>query len=229
MKTILITLLLSLNVYAGKLTKVAVIDSGYSGMWGNDKTTSKLCKKGHYDFTLEQRVVGYDIMGHGSHVSNLIVEEAGSAKKYCLLHYKVFGGIIAEEWVVSKAIIKAIKAGADVINLSLEVRGFSKYDQKVMKWALRKGVIFFVAAGNSGVNLNEECKIYPQCFPGHENMNIVGSVNNHYERERYSNYGARVTIYDYGSLKNGARGTSFATPRALGKYLRAMEMNNVKN
>lgn len=211
----LILFLLSLNVKA--MTKVAIIDSGLNIALSSQNVVSKLCQTGHYDFSINAENIGSDFMSHGTLVANEFTKTAGNGD-YCILIYKVFG--TPDITSVRRAMVKAYRAGASYMNLSLSMNFFSRNDKKIFKAILDRGVKVFVAAGNSNDNLNRVCDVYPQCYVKHKNLYIVGARNFLGRRASYSNYGLRVNIYDMGMLSNGMIGTSFASPRAMGQYLK---------
>lgn len=215
---ILLAVLFSVNVYAAKepKTKVAIIDTGFTPMMFSS-AWEKICKTGHYDYSKDTPTVGMDVILHGSLVALIITDEAPD-EDYCLQIYKVMGGK-ATYVDVARAINKAVDNGAKVINLSLTVNVYTAAMHKAVIRATRLGVKIFAAAGNAGQNLNEYCNVFPQCLKRiNNNLILVGAANKHGELERYSNYGVKVAVYNWGDIGQ-ARGTSFAAPRALAQYL----------
>lgn len=216
----LITLMMSIGYASDKYkTKVAVIDTGYSGFFATKRTKKTMCKKGHYDFTFKEPKMGYDVIGHGTFVTNLIVENA-KRDDICILMYKV-SAYSREETRdhIQRALIYAYKKGARVVNISMGDRTFNYNESKIFKMAARKGMKIFVAAGNEGKNMNDMCNIYPGCYTA-PNIFTVGSTDRTGLIETYSNKGSKVQIYEYGTIPNVGRGTSFATPRAVARFLR---------
>lgn len=200
-------------------TKVAVIDTGFSGLYASPKTRDLLCKRGHYDYVGNKPGLGYDEFGHGSFVASIIAEEA-KRDDICILVYKVNAYVNeATRLHITKALVRAYKTGARVVNISMGDPTFNHTEKKVFNLAARKGMKIFAAAGNEGENLNDFCKIYPGCYTG-KNIHTVGSTDRTGLIETYSNRGSKVQIYEYGTILNVGRGTSFATPRAVARYLR---------
>ena len=200
-------------------TKVAVIDTGYSGFFATAKTKKSMCKSGHYDFTVDEPILGYDHIGHGTFVTNLIVENA-KRKDICIVMYKVSAYVNENTRDhITKALVYAYKQGARVVNISMGDPTFNYKESKTFKVAARKGMKIFVAAGNEEKNLNQMCNIYPGCYTA-PNIFTVGSTDRTGLIETYSNKGSKVQIYEYGTIPNIGRGTSFATPRAVARYLR---------
>ena len=221
-KIIFITcLLISLAVNAEKPFKVAIIDTGFSPM-PLDDSAMKLCDTGHYDFNTETTTVPVDDHGHGTFVTYL-VNKSAKTRNMCYLVYKVFGpGVLNPENAINDAMLKAYKAGAHAINLSLYMRQYSYRTRRIVKMITNRGTKIFVSSGNEARNLNTKCYTYPVCYKGvNKNMVVVGSLDMYGGIASYSNYGAMVDVYEMGDI-NDARGTSFAAPRALGKYLRSL-------
>jgi cell wall-associated protease len=204
----LITLMISTTWGSDKYkTKVAVIDTGYSGFFATKRTKKTMCKNGHYDFKFDEPKLGYDVIGHGTFVTNLIVENA-KRDDICILMYKV-NEYIQEKTRdhITKALAYAYKQGARVVNISMGDPTFNYRESKVFQRAARKGMKIFVAAGNEGKDMNQMCNIYPGCYTA-PNIFTVG------------NKGSKVQIYEYGTIPGVGRGTSFATPRAVARFLR---------
>lgn len=200
--------------------RVAIIDTGFNVFMGSKGLEKKLCKDGHYDFSTALPIVGFDMIGHGTYVNDLIDKSSGR-DDVCYLHYKVFGLLAAfDQKVLGKAILKAYRAGATVINMSLSHGSYSEWEKKVMKYVANRGVRFFISSGNDGLDMNKFCVNYPACYKGVRNMKVVGSTGAGRLVERYSNHGLKIDIYEYGTIEGIGRGTSFASPRAAGKFLR---------
>jgi len=216
---------LFLSISANAMTRIGIIDTGFSGIYNTKASLKALCKEGHYDFDMKSPTVGYDEMGHGSFVANIIAKETVHTN-YCLQIYKVFGkGAINDPKVVSNAIVKAVKNGATLINLSLTMFNHSEYDKKVVRWATKRGVKIYAAAGNESTNLNKVCKSYPSCYNLNDNLIRVGALNRFGKKADYSNYGMSVAVYKFGMYDSKTLGTSFAAPRALAFHLNETEGN----
>ena len=223
MKFIIFTLIsLIMSVSYGKMPiKIAVIDSGFSGLYATPRARKSLCKSGHYDFTTNTVNVGFDIIGHGTFITNLIVENARSIN-FCVIVFKVnVYDVKIGNRHITHAIVKAHKLGVKAINISLGVPIYSHRQKRVMKAAARRGMKIFISAGNQGRDLNHWCMTFPACYASSgKNIYVVGAVDQRGLIETYSNRGALVHIYEYGSIMGIGRGTSFAAPRALARYLR---------
>lgn len=203
------------------ILKVAVIDSGYT-LLPFDNSGFKLCKEGHYDYSKNEDKVGSDDLAHGSFVLSLINQHANT-QNICFIVYKVFGPGTSIDSIDS-ALIKAYRNGAKVINMSLTMFYHSKRTENIIKFLTKRGIKIFAAAGNANQNFNTKCNRYPACFNiKNENLVVVGALDEDADVAKYSNYGARIALFKYGRTALGARGTSFAAPRAAGDYIRSLK------
>ena len=204
--------------------KIAIIDTGFTFV-PFSTAGFKLCDSGHYDFDTNTATVGEDTIGHGAYVTALVNHYANS-NKICFMIYKVFGKNVRNgHKAIDSAMIKAYKAGAKAINMSLYMTQYSERTRKIVRHITKNGVKIFVSSGNSGTDMNKTCYTYPVCYKGiNKNMVVVGATDYYGRVARYSNVGTRVDIYQYGDLGR-ARGTSFASPRALGDYIRSLNLD----
>ena len=197
---------------AQAITKVAIIDSGVNPFPG-----IRLCDTGHYDFINNMNIVGTDVLKHGTHVAEAITYYAGNSD-YCLLIYKIYkdGGNYKD--YISQAIQKAIRSGADIINLSVDSnRNYIDDEHNWLRVAGVKGINIFLAAGNGSKDLDKKCNIYPVCYKKVA-MTVVGN------REAYSNYGKIVDQFESGCF-NGFCGTSASVAIATGKFINHMKLH----
>ena len=224
MKKLILTLLLVGGaVHAKKQYRVAVIDTGFNPFMTDEVTKNHTCKDGHFDYSTGKAELGLDVIGHGTSVTELVVK-AAETKNFCIMHYKIFGALQTKD-DVAKAIRMAVKNGAKAINMSISIFNYYRKDKKAIKYALKKGVKIFNAAGNNGLNLNVHCDVYPACFKiGHKDFFVVGSRNMYGDVARYSNVGRIIDVYELGDY-NGNRGTSFAAPVAMGKYIKSLNLD----
>ncbi len=204
--------------------KIAIIDTGMSPV-PFDMSFFKLCTDGHHDFTIDKAEVGADKIGHGSYVTSIINRRANT-KNICFLIYKVIPS--RDVNTIAKAIYKAYRQGAEVINISLGANYTTPYLEKVVKFVTTRGIKLFVSAGNENANLNEKCVLYPQCIKGvNSNMRLVGALDTYGEPASYSNYGLKIHVWKWGDIRR-SRGTSFSAPRALGDYVRSLRIDKRK-
>lgn len=141
--------------YDGKGVKVAVIDSGIDATHPDLKGRIIAAK----DFTGAGTTDDND--GHGTHVASTIVGSgAASGGKYLgvapgarLLNGKVFDRGDGSESSVIAGMQWAVQQGAEVVNMSLgqtDFPGVDPMEQAVGELSASKGVLFVIAAGNSG-------------------------------------------------------------------------------
>lgn len=207
--------------------RIAVIDSGFNPLFTSVKV--KLCEKGSFDFRsgLPQQ---FATQPHGTFVAATIAQELNEVKaNYCILNYQVFTDDGLSEDVLARAIYKAVANGATAINMSLSGMAYFDMEKKAIQYALSKGVAVFVAAGNDRKNLDEACVAFPACYriPG---MFIIGAIDHNWDYpESYSNFGSVVTAWYPGFFLDPPQhtlvnGTSFASPRAVAKYIYSLAL-----
>jgi subtilisin family serine protease len=223
-KLLFLSILLSCSLSFAKPYKVAILDTGFTPLFP-DNAIFKLCDSGHYDFNEEAPEIGFDDYGHGSFVTYLINANADT-NNMCYVIYKVFGpNTVNGHDVIDRALVMAAKSRVNAINMSLYMTNHSYKTKKIIKKLTRRGIKIFVSAGNEGRNLNQKCFTYPVCYKGiNRNMVVVGALDNYGEVARYSNIGLKVDVYKMGDIGR-SRGTSFAAPRALGKYIKKLKLD----
>jgi len=199
-----------------KTVKIAIIDTGYDAEHAYGPEL-KLCKTGHYDFVTDTPTIGHTIY-HGTEVGSILAQELNNLD-YCAIIISVYNPHISPEIpdrVVVSAYQKAINTGAIVVNYSIVGHVSSVAERNTIAAAAKK-VMIFVAAGNEGANLNEECLAFPTCFdiPG---VYAVGALDGK-NKAKYSNYGKRVKLWFSGKGVHG-NGTSFAVPRAIAHFVK---------
>lgn len=139
---------------------------------------------------------------HGTHVAGLAAGRidngeggsglAGIAK---VMSLNVFGSSgYSRSAILENAIRYAADHGADVINLSLGGREYSRSMQSALEYAIRKGSLIVTAAGNDGIELCDDPMSFEFVSPaiyasGLEGMLSVGSVDTANGRfSAFSNY-----------------------------------------
>ncbi len=163
-----------------------------------------------------------DIDGHGTHVASTIADVTAGFSRVKIMPIKVFGNEgKTTSLVVDQGIDYAVKAGADVINLSLGGRSESAKDRGVTS-AVSKGVTVVASAGNDNIDISATPYI-PASVPGVVTVSAVDSNN---EKAYFSNYGSGVIdIAAPGVGINGAaigggeqslQGTSMSAPHISG-------------
>lgn len=191
----------------GPKHRVVIVDTGLN--FELETIKPHLCPTGHRDFT---GTGVQDDDGHGTEVAALIVANAGDAN-YCLVVYKFFTRKVRRSW--NAALISAIREvhqqKFELANLSLSGEGFLQEEQDVFK--MNTFTRFIVAAGNDGVNLDEEPR-YPASY-GFANIEAVGALDkNTNKRLPISNYGSIVRHWEK------AEATSYATAIKTGKVIK---------
>jgi len=208
---------------SGTIMKVGIIDSGYTPALFSI-SSPKLCPTGHYDFSKKSPSIREDVLGHGTFVTQL-VNDTANKNNICFEIYKVFGPNISPR-SVEDAILMAFNSGVKVVNMSLSINEYSRRLHRIVQYVTKRGMIIFVSAGNENHNLNKLCRVYPTCLKNiNSNLRVVGALDTYNDKANYSNYGLRLDIWEDGDLQslfNRMRGTSFASPRATGKYINAV-------
>lgn len=192
---------------------VAVIDTGVDS--DHPFLKSRLIKKGYNAYG--QNSKWEDDNGHGTHVSGIIVDNTPSNVK--ILPIKVLGEDgSGSSLAVKLGIEKAVKLGADVINMSLGCI-CDHVDcpiEAATKAAIKKGVTVVVAAGNDCADTKDYCPAsVKKC------ITVAAAQSDGHGVSEFSNYGSAVDITAPGAnilsceLGGGyveMSGTSMASP-----------------
>ena len=209
---------------------VAVIDSGIDyyhpdlkseTIWRNTKEQPNGIdddKNGYVDDLIGWNFVDndntpWDHSGHGTHTAGIIAAATGNGKgvagvnpnaKIMPLRAMNFYGR-GRSIQVTAAIYYAVQNGARVINMSLGSEGISKAEEQAIQYAIKKGVVVVVAAGNSAVDAST---FGPAGIDG---VITVTSTDVNDVRPLYANYGTTVEIAAPGDdvLSLRARRTDF--------------------
>lgn len=140
--------------YTGDGIKVAVIDTGvdytHPDLLGFGPEGKVI---GGYDF-VENDDTPQDTNGHGTEVAGIIAANGnlkGIAPDAKILAYRVSdtGNAVSSDLIVS-AIERAVKDGANIINISLGVNRTNNKIDDAINFAVKNGVVVVAAAGNSG-------------------------------------------------------------------------------
>ncbi len=115
---------------------------------------------------------------------------------------------------LAQAILYAVDNGAKIINISIGGENLSYAEKFALDYALDKGVLIVVAAGNKGTDTKN-------FFPaGLENVITVASTDVNDNRINFSNWGKQVDI--------AAPGTDILSLRALGTDYLVLERQTYK-
>ena len=168
--------------------------------------------------------------GHGTMVAGIIHRVAPDAK---LMPLKAFDGNgDGSLFDVVRAIYYAVDNGANVINMSFSVKGFSPELMRAVNHAARNGVTCAAAAGNEG----EETLVYPAALG---NTIGVASTSINDVLSPFSNFGSDlvtvaapgedvVTTYPGGGWAQ-ATGTSFSAPWISGAVALFADKNGTEH
>ncbi len=166
-----------------------------------------------------------DIHGHGTHIAGIIAAKdngigiAGLAPGCRLLNVKVAddrGRCQVSDLV--EGIIWAVDYGANVINISIEIRESSSELEDAIEYAWKRGVVVVAAAGNSG----SQTPVYPAFY---DNSIAVAAIKEDKSLAPLSNQGDWIDLAApgfqiYSTLPDNnygfETGTSFATAHVSG-------------
>ena len=153
---------------------------------------------------------------HGTHVAATIIDCAKTAP-VSILPVRVLGSDgIGYSSMVAEGIKYAADRGADVVNLSLG-GGHTESQDAAIDYAVRKGTLVAIAAGNDNEDTSNECPAHVTT-PG---TLIVSAGDNYHNKAGFSNFGANVDVMAPGVRVKAAvpgggysflSGTSMATP-----------------
>ena len=160
-----------------------------------------------------------DSYGHGTHVAGIIAAKdngvgiVGIAPGCPLLNVKVADDSgRCQASALAKGIVWAANNGANVINISVEIREYSPELEEAVNYAWSEGAIIVAAAGNDG----NELPVYPAYY---ENCIAVAATGQDDNLAPLSNYGDWVDVAApgfkiYSTLPDNSygykSGTSFA-------------------
>jgi thermitase len=167
----------------GAGVKVAVIDSGIpAGAYG---PTTKVTSVNLSGDTGPMNL-------HGQHMGHLIAspdaQYGGVAPATDVLSYRVTGPEgYSNAGLISEGILRAVRDGARVINISMGGDRPSPMLQQAVQYARQRGVIVVAAAGNEGqIGLS-----YPAAYPG---VISVAAVDAQGRQAYFSNSGKGIVI-----------------------------------
>lgn len=158
---------------------------------------------------------------HGESMASTIVRGADFASKgnskLKILPVNVYGqNEQANTYDVANGVLRAIKAGAKIINLSLGSEGPSPYLAEVIRWGMTQDVIFIAAAGNRPTTT----PTFPAADPAVVAVTASDRTGN---IASYANRGDFVdviapgsTIFQYNGQRYLSSGTSVATAYVSG-------------
>jgi thermitase len=199
--------------------RVAVLDTGI------DDSHSDLSGQVAAETNIATSGKPSDSHGHGTHIAGIIAAKdnnngiIGIAPNCELLNVKVaddMGRCQASD--LAEGIVWAVDNGADVINVSIEIREPYSKLEKAINYAWEQGSLVVAAAGNGG----SESPVYPARY---ENCLAVSATDSNHDLTTLSNHGDWVDLAAPGSKiystlpeeKYGYKsGTSFACAHISG-------------
>ena len=198
---------------------VAILDTGI------DKNHEDLRGKVKAEVNFTDTPVTDDVHGHGTHIAGIIAAEnndigiIGLAPDIRLLNVKVADDRgRCDVLNLVKGIIWSVDNGANVINISIEIKESSQDLEEAVNYAWNHGAVVIAAAGNSG----SQTPVYPASY---ENCIAVTAVKENNSLAPLSNYGDWVDLAApgfkiYSTLPGDSygfeTGTSFATAHVSG-------------
>lgn len=194
-------------------TTVAILDTGI------DQNHEELNDQVIAETNFSKSSMPGDVHGHGTHVAGIIAAKddgsgiIGVAPGYSLLNVKVADDIgICRAPALAKGITWAADNGANVINISIEIREPSPELERAINYAWNQGCLIIAAAGNDG----SESPVYPAYY---ENCLAIAAAGPDNNLAPLSNYGDWIDAVApgmdvYSSLPDNnyghKSGTSFA-------------------
>ncbi len=174
---------------------------------------------------------------HGTHVAGIIGATGdnntglvGMAPDARIMPVKISSGRNLSTSAIVGATIYAVDNGAKIINGSWGTspgtpRGAAWPMEQAVSYAHDHGVLYVVAAGNSGVNIDNQ-QSWPASFSAsYDNVLTVGASTNSDGAASFSNYGRTVDVFGPGWFINSTMpgnsyglmsGTSMASPCVAG-------------
>ncbi|KZL92441.1 S8 family peptidase [Clostridium magnum] len=207
--------------------KVAVIDTGVD--YTHPALKGKIDTSNGYNF-VNNTTDAMDDNGHGTHLSGIITTNTTVSSSSTttgllgivgnldvkIIPVKVLDSSgSGDSDIIAKGIKWAADKGADVINLSLGMKGTIPEIDYAIQYATDKGTLVVVAAGNDNV----DCSNYSPA--SNSNVYTVSALSKNDRKASYSNYGTKVEVSAPGdnilsTVPNGKyaymSGTSMAAP-----------------
>jgi hypothetical protein len=173
-------------------------------------------------------------LSHGTSMAEAImqglgtIEPAQDGTTVRILPVDVYGNSESTtSYQVAEGIVKAIEAGATIINLSLGGEGDSSLIQSIIQDAHAQGIIFLGAAGNTPVTTPTFPAAYPEVI-------AVTSIDSEGNVASFANYGEFVdvgtpssVIVNFKSTSYLVSGTSASTALASGVAAGFAEKNKI--
>lgn len=231
-------MLISSYSYARQI-KVIVVDTGFGYTYQSQQETH-LCATGHKNFSKMANVVSIkgarvpeDDSGHGTNVAGLI-EKYADDSNYCMVIVKAFSENSSNSENAENSIAAleyAVSLKPDIINYSAGGSNPNSTEHSVIKEFLDNGGIFVAAAGNDGVELNENNTYYPAMYD--PRIVVVGNKYADGTRHVLSNYGKLIKGWEIGvnakALGVTRTGSSQSTAICTGKLIKLKDDNGKRS
>ena len=167
-----------------------------------------------------------DNLGHGTNISYIIADRLKDID-YCIIVIKVFDIKNQEVFGLTPSKVAFLylltMGNIDIINFSAGGRGDDHAEKILVSALIASNIKFISAAGNDFVNLDKDCYYYPACYNG---VISVGNLMDNGKPAWSSNYGKRVTFWEWGTQVCGGgvcmTGTSQATAIHTAKEAREL-------
>lgn len=240
-KFVLVLLMFAIGAQAQECkpqpVRIAVIDTGLS--FSYHTKVAKLCNTGHRDFSITKLstnlfktkdLVPKDLHGHGTNVVGIIEARMKESKTdYCLIIVKYWDANMTHEqtmWASAQAFAHINFLKPDIVNYSAGGVSFEQNEYKLVRRYLDSGGILVAAAGNNGQNLDLDGNTYyPAMYD--KRIVVVGNITNQGLYAPSSNFGKRITRWEFGQNINAygvtMTGTSQSTAQATGKIARQIK------
>ncbi len=207
----------------GQGVRVAILDTGWTGH--PDLAGTRIRE---IDLIGGPRVG--EVAGHGTAVAGLVASAnpfaPGMAPGSDLLAVRVLdSGGSGDTFTLADGIVRAVDAGADVINLSLGSYGDSEVLRAAVAYAESKGVVLVASSGNDGMGM----LTYPAAYP---TVLSVGAIDANGNLTPFSNFGEALDLVAPGYQVNALweddsyvifDGTSASAPLVSGMVARLLE------
>ncbi|WP_212828317.1 S8 family serine peptidase [Catellatospora sp. TT07R-123] len=135
-----------------------------------------------------------DTAGHGTMVSGIIAANTGNGEGIAgvtwngrIMPIKVFAGEYAFDSDIAEGVTWAVDHGAKVVNMSLGGPGENPMLHEAIKYAVGKGVVVVVAAGNEGTDEPQYPAYYPEVL-------AVGATDSGGNLTDFSSWGDHVDV-----------------------------------
>lgn len=211
------------NSQWGKGITVAVLDSGVNSHIAIDQGNGRVTQIALAEITDSSQ------LGHGTAVASIITGDhaltPGVAPAADILSVRIADDSgSSDSFTLADGIIRAVDAGARILNISMGSYGDSNVVRNAVEYAQENGAVIVASSGNAGL----DSIAYPAAYEG---VIAVGAVEAKGEHLDFSNTGSNLGITAPGFAVNAAwgeeqltqfSGTSASAPFISGAIAAAM-------